>query len=54
MAGNSGGPVLNRSKRVVGVAVTGVATVNEVPGATQEHGVIPIGALVHVLPPLLE
>jgi S1-C subfamily serine protease len=50
VVGNSGGPVLNRSNRVVGVAVTGVASLNDASTETGEHGVIPIGALVHLLP----
>ncbi|MGZ9082039.1 MAG: trypsin-like peptidase domain-containing protein [Rhodoplanes sp.] len=50
VVGNSGGPVLNRSKRVVGIAVTGVATLEDTSHATTEHGVIPIGALRHLIP----
>ena len=44
VAGSSGGPVLNSSRRVVGVAVTGADNPDEAD-QTSEHGVIPISAL---------
>lgn len=48
VTGNSGGPVLNRAKRVIGVAVTGVATLADEMNSTDERGVIPIAALRHL------
>ncbi|MFZ0269363.1 reverse transcriptase domain-containing protein [Caulobacter sp.] len=45
IGGNSGGPVLSRYGRVVGVAVTGADT-EKASFETEEHGVIPISALV--------
>jgi len=48
VAGNSGGPVFDRYQRVAGIAVTGVATLKDVP--TQENGIIPVGALQHLRP----
>jgi S1-C subfamily serine protease len=47
IAGNSGGPVVNRYRRVAGVAVTGADSIEEAE-QTEEHGVIPIGALSHL------
>ena len=45
--GNSGGPVLNKDRRVIGIAVTG--TISEgTSHTTDRHGVIPIGALKHI------
>jgi S1-C subfamily serine protease len=48
VTGNSGGPVINRYRRVAGIAVTGT---DDPSGglAVEEHGVIPIGALQHVI-----
>jgi RNA-directed DNA polymerase len=47
IAGNSGGPVVNRYRRVAGVAVTGADNIEEAE-QTEEHGVIPISALSHL------
>jgi RNA-directed DNA polymerase len=47
IAGNSGGPVVNRYRRVAGVAVTGADNIEEAE-QTEEHGVIPIGALSYL------
>lgn len=44
VAGNSGGPVLDRGSRVVGIAVTGSDSL-ETAHATENHGVIPIDVL---------
>lgn len=44
VAGSSGGPVLNRSGEVIGVAVTGSRSFTT-SGETEDHGVIPIDAL---------
>lgn len=44
VAGCSGGPVLDGSGAVIGVAVTGSQTFGEA-GATEDHGIIPIDAL---------
>ena len=44
VAGNSGGPVLGRETKVVGVAVTG-ADIREKAPDTENHGIIPIDAL---------
>jgi RNA-directed DNA polymerase len=44
IGGNSGGPVINRYRRVAGVAVTGADCIENAE-RTEEHGVIPIGAL---------
>lgn len=43
VAGTSGGPVLDRTGRVVGVAVTGADRLGDAP-ETEDHGVIPIDA----------
>jgi RNA-directed DNA polymerase len=48
IAGNSGGPVINRYRRVAGVAVTGADNIEEAE-KTEENGVIPIGALTHLV-----
>jgi S1-C subfamily serine protease len=47
VAGNSGGPVLNRRNEVIGVAVTG-AEIEAMTAETENHGVIPINALRHL------
>jgi S1-C subfamily serine protease len=47
VAGNSGGPVLDKQYRVIGVAVTGADFEREAD-RTEDHGVIPIQALSHV------
>jgi hypothetical protein len=44
IAGNSGGPVLDKDNRVVGVAVTGADRMEEAQ-ETEHHGIIPIDAL---------
>lgn len=44
VAGNSGGPVLNRYGRVIGVAFTG-SDREETVDLTDEHGVVPISGL---------
>jgi S1-C subfamily serine protease len=44
VAGNSGGPALDRSGRVVGVAATGADRMETAP-RTENHGVVPIDAL---------
>jgi len=44
VAGNSGGPVLDASSRVVGIAVTGSDSY-ETAAATENHGIIPIDVL---------
>lgn len=45
--GMSGGPVLDSQSKVVGVAVTGASSI-ENGQLTEDHGVIPIGALQHL------
>jgi RNA-directed DNA polymerase len=47
VTGNSGGPVLNKKKEVIGIAVTG----GEISNAhlTENHGVIPVSALRHLI-----
>jgi RNA-directed DNA polymerase len=45
--GNSGGPVLDRDHRVIGLAVTGSSSESSAP-QTEAHGVIPIDALNHL------
>jgi RNA-directed DNA polymerase len=47
--GNSGGPVLDRNNRVIGVAVTGLES-EAAADVTEKHGVIPIDALRHLDP----
>lgn len=44
IAGNSGGPVLNRGNKVVGIAATGGDSVEEAR-KTEHNGVIPISVL---------
>jgi predicted NACHT family NTPase/S1-C subfamily serine protease len=44
VAGNSGGPVLNKDNKVIGVAVTGAENEQKALD-TENHGVIPIDAL---------
>lgn len=44
IAGNSGSPVFDADAKVIGVAVTGAERMEEAH-ETEEHGVIPIGAL---------
>lgn len=48
VTGASGGPVVNNDGVVVGVAVTGAGSMEEAP-QTENHGVIPIQELEHVL-----
>jgi RNA-directed DNA polymerase len=45
--GNSGGPVLDRNNRVIGVAVTGSES-QAAADLTEKHGVIPIDALKYL------
>ena len=47
IAGNSGGPVLNKENQVIGVAATG-ADREESADDTEYHSVIPIEALKHI------
>jgi hypothetical protein len=49
VAGGSGGPAVNSTGEVIGVAVTG-ADGMETVGQTENHGVIPIAALDHIAP----
>jgi hypothetical protein len=44
IAGNSGSPVFDADSKVIGIAVTGAERMEEVH-ETEEHGVIPIGAI---------
>ena len=44
VAGNSGGPVLNESNEVIGIAVTGTKDFQSAR-TTEKHGVIPVDAL---------
>lgn len=48
IAGNSGGPVLNSKNQVIGVAVTGAETMAK-SQSTENHGVIPISAIRHLI-----
>jgi RNA-directed DNA polymerase len=50
ISGNSGGPVLDKDNRVIGIAVTGADNERDAPD-TENHGVIPIDALASVLAP---
>jgi len=45
--GNSGGPVLDKNNRVLGVAVTGADSFGNAP-TTEKHAMIPIDALRHL------
>lgn len=47
VAGNSGGPVVNRNNQVIGVAVTGADRMENAYD-TENHGVIPIDALQYL------
>jgi len=47
ISGNSGGPVVDRSGKVIGVVATGADRMEEAPG-TENHGVIPIEALKYL------
>jgi RNA-directed DNA polymerase len=47
IAGNSGGPVLDRNGRVVGIAATGADNMEDA-NRTEHHGVIPISVLRHL------
>jgi len=47
IAGMSGGPVLDKDNRVIGIAVTGVDTMQNAQ-ETENHGIIPIDALEFV------
>jgi len=47
VAGASGGPVLNKQNKVIGIAVTGAAREESVD-ETDDHGVIPIKLLSHL------
>jgi len=47
IAGQSGGPVLDAQNRVIGIAATGADRMEAAP-RTEDHGIIPISALVHV------
>lgn len=49
VAGGSGGPAVNSTGEVIGVAVTGADRMETV-GQTENHGVIPIAALDHIAP----
>jgi len=44
IAGNSGGPVIDKSNRVIGVVVTGADRIENAQG-TEKHGIIPIDAI---------
>ena len=47
VAGNSGGPVLNESNEVIGIAVTGSKNFQDA-SKTEDHGVIPVDALKYL------
>lgn len=47
IAGNSGGPVLNSTGQVIGVAVTGADRMEDAE-KTENHGVVPIDVLVYL------
>ena len=47
VAGNSGGPVFNKSSEVIGIAVTGSDDFNTASD-TENHGIIPIEALKYL------
>ncbi len=47
VAGNSGGPVLNESNEVIGIAVTGTEDFQSAR-TTEKHGVIPVDALKYL------
>jgi S1-C subfamily serine protease len=49
ITGNSGGPVLDKDNRVIGVAAKGSSTETEA-GVTDKHEVIPIDALKYLQP----
>ncbi|MES2342392.1 MAG: reverse transcriptase domain-containing protein [Pseudomonadota bacterium] len=49
IAGNSGGPLVNRHNRVLGVAFTGADEI-DAAGGTEEHGVLPISLLSSFVP----
>jgi hypothetical protein len=49
IAGNSGGPVLDKNNCVVGVAVTGADRMEEAQD-TEDHGIVPIDALKSLAP----
>ena len=49
IGGNSGGPVINRYRRVAGIAVTGADNIEDAE-KTEENGIIPVGALLHLIP----
>ncbi len=47
IAGCSGGPIIDSSNRVIGVAVTGAEIMSKAQ-ETENHGIIPIDALKHI------
>jgi hypothetical protein len=47
VAGNSGGPVLNAKGEVIGIAVTGAETFQQVQD-TEKHGAVPVEALQYL------
>jgi len=48
VTGNSGGPVLNREGKVIGVVVTGSDSLRSAP-STEKHGLVPINVLEWLL-----
>lgn len=48
VTGNSGGPVLNREGKVIGVVVTGADSLRSAP-TTEKHGLVPINVLEWLL-----